>query len=244
MNLLDHRRFRAAYDFMLLQAEVGLVDSEMARVLDRRPGPVGGSERAESFEMQATSPARSRRPRRRGRRRKKTAQRLSARVTRHRARAGVPAYVGLGSNLQGPGRAARKPRLEHSRRLTGRDWLASSASSIDRRPFGGIEQPDYRQRSGGIADRRWSRKGTCSRAAGRSSTASRASEPDGVRWGPRVLDLDLLVFSPTESIDEPGLVGPASGHCRAKFCIVAANGNRAGPRGFRVIGSAWRRSPG
>jgi poly(A) polymerase len=65
MNLLDHRRFRAAYDFMMLLAEVGQFDPELARfwtdVQKQSPG-----DRAQTFQV-------NRRPRasRRGRRRRR-----------------------------------------------------------------------------------------------------------------------------------------------------------------------------
>ena len=66
MNLLEHRRFRAAYDFMLLQSEVGLGDPALAKfwtdVQTQSP-----DERAKSFELHST-PSGKRRPRRRRRR--------------------------------------------------------------------------------------------------------------------------------------------------------------------------------
>ena len=69
MKLLGHRRFRAAYDFMLLRSEVGQVDEQVARFwTDVQTQPE--SERARSFQMQS-QPDKKRRPRRR-RRRKKT----------------------------------------------------------------------------------------------------------------------------------------------------------------------------
>ena len=68
INLLEHRRFRAAYDFMLLQSQVGLADSELAKfwtdVQTQSP-----DERAKSFQMQsAPGSDKKRRPRRRRRR--------------------------------------------------------------------------------------------------------------------------------------------------------------------------------
>lgn len=64
MNLLNHRRFRAAYDFMMLLAEVGQFDSELAKfwtdVQTQSP-----DERAETFQID-----RKPRARRRSRRRK------------------------------------------------------------------------------------------------------------------------------------------------------------------------------
>jgi len=66
MNLLEHRRFRAAYDFMLLQSEVGQVDEALAKFwTDVQTQSV--EERAKSFQMHGT-PEKKRRPRRRRRR--------------------------------------------------------------------------------------------------------------------------------------------------------------------------------
>ncbi len=66
MNLLEHRRFRAAYDFMVLLSEVGQGDAAVAEfwtdVQAQSP-----DKRASSFEVQ-TTPGQKRRPRRRRRR--------------------------------------------------------------------------------------------------------------------------------------------------------------------------------
>ena len=66
MNLLDHRRFRAAYDFMMLLAEVGQFDPELARfwtdVQQQSP-----EDRAGTFQVHR-KPRAGRRSRRRRRR--------------------------------------------------------------------------------------------------------------------------------------------------------------------------------
>lgn len=66
LNLLEHRRFRAAYDFMLLQSEVGLADPELAKFWTevQKQSP---DERAKSFELQS-KPSGKKRSRRRRRR--------------------------------------------------------------------------------------------------------------------------------------------------------------------------------
>ena len=69
VKLLEHRRFRAAYDFMLLRSEVGQFDVEAAKFWTDVQTQTS-SERAASFKLQA-KPAKKRPPRRR-RRRKKT----------------------------------------------------------------------------------------------------------------------------------------------------------------------------
>jgi len=66
MNLLEHRRFRAAYDFMVLQSEVGQVDESLAKFWTDVQTQ-SAEERAVSFEM-STTPGNKRRPRRRRRR--------------------------------------------------------------------------------------------------------------------------------------------------------------------------------
>jgi len=69
IKLLEHRRFRAAYDFMLLRSEVGQIDAEAAKFwTDVQTQSV--DERSASFQMQA-KPGGKRGPRRR-RRRKQT----------------------------------------------------------------------------------------------------------------------------------------------------------------------------
>ena len=72
MNLLQHRRFRAAYDFMMLLAEVGQFDKGKAKfwtdVQSQSP-----EERAASFEVTAPKKGGQRRRRRRPRRRSKKA---------------------------------------------------------------------------------------------------------------------------------------------------------------------------
>ncbi len=68
MNLLQHRRFRAAYDFMVLLAEVGQVDADIATFWTEVQNQ-SAEERAASFQMNARPP-KNRRPRSRRRRKK------------------------------------------------------------------------------------------------------------------------------------------------------------------------------
>ena len=66
MKLLDHRRFRAAYDFMLLLAEVGLGSQETARFWTEVQLQ-SAEERAQSFQIGQSPGKKKRRPRRRRR---------------------------------------------------------------------------------------------------------------------------------------------------------------------------------
>ena len=67
LNLLEHRRFRAAYDFMLLQADVGLVDAELAKFWTDVQTQ-SAEEKAKSFQLES-GPGK---PRRRRKRRRKS----------------------------------------------------------------------------------------------------------------------------------------------------------------------------
>ena len=66
IKLLEHRRFRAAYDFMELLAEVGQFDKAKAEFWTNVQDQ-SADERAASFEISAPSPGKKRRRRRRNR---------------------------------------------------------------------------------------------------------------------------------------------------------------------------------
>ena len=65
-NLLEHRRFRAAYDFMMLLSDVGLVDTDIAKFWTDVQTQTA-EERTESFQLHAKPASRSRRRRKRKR---------------------------------------------------------------------------------------------------------------------------------------------------------------------------------
>jgi poly(A) polymerase len=66
LNLLEHRRFRAAYDFMMLRADVGAVPEEVARFwTDVQQQDVAGRIKSFDVDDRPRSKKRKRRPRRR-----------------------------------------------------------------------------------------------------------------------------------------------------------------------------------
>ena len=71
MKLLEHRRFRAAYDFMLLLSEVGQFDAEVAELWTNVQSQ-SADERLAAFQLN-TNAGESRRPRRRRRRKQSPA---------------------------------------------------------------------------------------------------------------------------------------------------------------------------
>ena len=125
-----------------------------------------------------------------------------------------PAYVGLGSNLQGPAR-----QLDAAFELLAgiADTRLISKSSLYRSaPFGGVEQPDFVNAAAALMTRLSAAEllhelQRIENAQGR--------ERDGDRWGPRVLDLDLLVYS-DQKIDEQDLIIPHPGIGERNFVLL------------------------
>ena len=112
------------------------------------------------------------------------------------------AYIGLGSNLAAPGDQVERAlaaldRLAHTR-VTARSHLYRTA------PWGYPDQPDFINAVAALEtalDAHALMHGLL--AIERDSGRQR----DGVRFGPRVLDLDLLLYADAR-IDEPGLHVP------------------------------------
>ena len=125
-----------------------------------------------------------------------------------------PAYVGLGSNLDNPGRqielAFELLQEIPETRLIARSSVYRSA------PFGEVEQPDFINTAAALLTRL-----SAQDLLGEFQDIERARgrERGGVRWGPRVLDLDLLVFS-DQVIEEPGLSVPHPGIVERNFVLL------------------------
>jgi 2-amino-4-hydroxy-6-hydroxymethyldihydropteridine diphosphokinase len=106
------------------------------------------------------------------------------------------AYVGLGANLgDRAGSIRRAAELIGARRLS---------SLRETEPWGVTDQPSFLN---AVAEVEWD--GTARELLDRLLEVERelGRVRDGSRWGPRLIDLDLLVFG-AETIDEPGLAVP------------------------------------
>jgi len=125
-----------------------------------------------------------------------------------------PAYVGIGSNLQGPARQideatdllAEIPGIQ----------LFSVSQKYRSAPFGGVEQPDFVNVVAALLTRLAPQDllGTL-----QDIEIRQGRERNNIRWGPRVLDLDLLVYSDWK-IDEPGLTVPHPGIGERNFVLL------------------------
>ena len=125
-----------------------------------------------------------------------------------------PAYIGLGSNLDSPGRQieAAFDLLEEipDSRLIERSSLYRSA------PYGGVEQPDF---VNAVAALLTKLSAVELLAHLQQIERVRGRERGGLRWGPRVLDLDLLVYS-NEVIEDPDLRVPHPGIAERNFVLL------------------------
>ena len=128
--------------------------------------------------------------------------------------ASTQAYIALGSNLDHPAQQVEVAfgMLDHidGTRLVGRSSLYRSS------PLGGIEQPDFVNAVAAVATTLpaldlLSKLQSIERIRGR--------EDARIRWGPRVLDLDLLVYG-DQVIDESNLTVPHPGIAARNFVLL------------------------
>ncbi|MCH7537353.1 MAG: 2-amino-4-hydroxy-6-hydroxymethyldihydropteridine diphosphokinase [Proteobacteria bacterium] len=135
-------------------------------------------------------------------------------MTAHPQTHWYPAYVGLGSNLDSPVR-----QLESAFELLAeipRSRLVQRSALYRSAPFGGVEQPDFVNAVATMLTQLTA--GELLLELQRIEHA-RGRERGAVRWGPRVLDLDLLVYS-NQEIDEDKLTVPHPGIGERNFVLL------------------------
>jgi 2-amino-4-hydroxy-6-hydroxymethyldihydropteridine diphosphokinase len=125
-----------------------------------------------------------------------------------------PAYVGLGSNLQGPATQVQTAfeliGAMPATRLIARSSLYRSA------PYGGVEQPDFVNAVAALLTQLSARQLLSEL---KQIETRRGRDSGEVRWGPRVLDLDLLVYG-GDSIADNGLTVPHPGIAERNFVLL------------------------
>ncbi|MFU8821647.1 MAG: 2-amino-4-hydroxy-6-hydroxymethyldihydropteridine diphosphokinase [Gammaproteobacteria bacterium] len=126
----------------------------------------------------------------------------------------VPAYVGLGSNLDHPAGQVRRA-LSALAAIPDTRFIASSALYRSP-PMGPQDQPDYVNAVAGLL--------TCLPArqllgALQAIEDAQGRRRDGPRWGPRTLDLDLLLYGAL-CLDEDDLSLPHPGLAERAFVLV------------------------
>jgi len=124
-----------------------------------------------------------------------------------------PAYVGLGSNLDEP--AVQVRRAFAALATIPATRLVRTSSLYGSRPMGPVPQPDFVNAAAGLLTQL---------EAAEFFTHLRALErqlgrmPPRERWGPRRIDLDLLVFAQLR-IDTPALQLPHPGIVERNFVL-------------------------
>ncbi|MGB5411052.1 MAG: 2-amino-4-hydroxy-6-hydroxymethyldihydropteridine diphosphokinase [Woeseiaceae bacterium] len=125
-----------------------------------------------------------------------------------------PAYIGLGSNLQGPSRQVESA-IQQLDELAGTRLFAYSGTYRSA-PYGGVEQPEFVNAVAAVLTQLGPRElldelKALERARGR--------EQGGQRWGPRILDLDILVYA-ERILEEDGLTLPHPGIAERNFVLL------------------------
>jgi len=126
----------------------------------------------------------------------------------------LPAYVGLGSNLQGP--AGQLENAFEMLAAVPRTRLIARSSLYRSAPFGGVEQPDFVNAAAALLTRLTAKQLL---AELQRIETLRGRERGDIRWGPRVLDLDLLVYG-NEIIQDTDLVVPHPGIAERNFVLL------------------------
>ena len=125
-----------------------------------------------------------------------------------------PAYIGLGSNLDGPVGQIESALDRLSQVADTR--LVASSHLYRSAPFGGIEQPDFVNAAATILTQ-LSPRDLLAELKEIEHIAGR--DAGGQRWGPRVIDLDLLVYGATV-VDDEDLKVPHPGIAERNFVLL------------------------
>lgn len=126
----------------------------------------------------------------------------------------VPAYVALGSNLD-------DPRAQVEQALVALDDLPATrlvlrSSLYLTPPFGPVAQPDFVNAAAGLLTQL---DPAALLAQLKALELRMGREPTVVRWGPRRIDLDLLMHG-SARVAEPGLEIPHPGIAERAFVLA------------------------
>lgn len=123
------------------------------------------------------------------------------------------AFVGMGSNL-GDRLATLDAAAERLRSLPGTNWLELS-SIYETEPVGGVPQPLYLNSVAGVE----TSLSAESLLAALLQIENEMGRVRNTRWGPRTLDLDLLLYEGVEQ-STPGLELPHPRMLERAFVII------------------------
>ncbi len=125
----------------------------------------------------------------------------------------TPAFVGVGSNLDSPEKQVESA-IDSLARIPGCDLVARS-SLYESAPFGPVDQPDFVNAVAGLV----TTLDALSLFRCLQQIESSQGRIRGEHWGPRVIDLDLLVFGGT-IVDLDELTVPHPGIAERNFVLL------------------------
>ncbi len=197
-KLLAQPRFRAAYDFLLLRAETGDAEEELANWWTKF-----------QFATEAEQ-------RRMTRPKKKNKNKKTSR-TKNNNQSNYEAYIGLGSNLDNPVNQIKLARNALKQRKEIQELGFSSLYSSP--PMGPVDQPDYvnavmRIKTNITAQSLLKLLQSIENDQGRVRTDE--------RWTARTLDLDLLLYA-DQQINSSDLTIPHMGMIERAFVMHPLN---------------------
>jgi 2-amino-4-hydroxy-6-hydroxymethyldihydropteridine diphosphokinase len=124
-----------------------------------------------------------------------------------------PAYIGIGSNLEDP--KAQVLRAGEALKTLAATRLVRISPLYRSKPFGPVPQPDFVNAAAGVLTQLDSR---ALLEALRAIEREFGRPAERQRWGPRIIDLDLLVYG-RERRDEPDLSLPHPGIVERNFVL-------------------------
>jgi len=124
-----------------------------------------------------------------------------------------PAYIGVGSNLDDPRKQVIQAFTELATLPTTRVILTSPIYVS--RPFGPVRQGDFANAVVGVLTQLEPR---ALLARLRALEAARGRPEQRERWGPRIIDLDVLVYG-RERLNDPELTLPHPGIVERNFVL-------------------------
>jgi 2-amino-4-hydroxy-6-hydroxymethyldihydropteridine diphosphokinase len=126
----------------------------------------------------------------------------------------VLAYIGIGSNLDDPRRQVESA-ITMLNELPGCHVLRQS-SMYESAPFGGVEQADF---VNAVVELETAVPPAILLACVKELERSRGRNPKAQRWGPRVLDLDILVYG-DQVVESTELQIPHPGIAERNFVLL------------------------
>ena len=126
----------------------------------------------------------------------------------------IPSYIGLGSNLDEPVHQVQS--VIDSLGYVPSSHLEKCSSLYRNPPMGPPDQPDY---VNAVVRLRTCLDPQTLLKELQAIERSQGRVRNGKRWGPRIIDLDLLIYG-DEIIDEPGLHVPHPGLPERAFVLI------------------------